>query len=77
MNPEQIRMMLQKVETDLAYIEQSQALQQIADLPHTDPGLALIAVTTLDLAVQLKLKFNQALDRNIDAELDGMFQDAA
>jgi len=77
MNPEQILLMLVKVCSDLAYIEQSQALQEIASLPHASPELSLIAVTTLDMAIKLRLKFSQALDAHLEAELDGIFEEVA
>ena len=77
MNPEQIQMMLVKVCSDLAYIEQSQALQQVAELPHANPELSLMAVTALDLAIQLRLKFSQALDQQLEQELDGLFEEVA
>ena len=76
MNLEEIRMMLVKVCSDLAYIEQSQALQQVA-LPHANPELSLMAVTALDLAIQLRLKFSQALDQQLEQELDGLFEEVA
>jgi len=77
MNPEQIKAMLVKVCSDLAYIEKSQVMQEVAELPQASPELALIAVTTLDMAVQLRLKFSQALDMNLDRELDNLFKEAA
>ena len=77
MNLEEIRMMLVKVCSDLAYIEQSQALQQVAELPHASPELALMAVTVLDMAIAFRLKFSPDLDKHLEAELDGIFEEVA
>ena len=77
MNPSQVRGLLTKVCSDKAYIEQSHALQQVAELPQANPELALIAVTALDMAQALRLKFSQALDNHLGTELDGIFEEVA
>jgi len=77
MNPEEIRLMLHKVVSDLRYIERSEALQQIAHLPHASGEIEAMAISTLDMAIALKLKFSQALDANLDNELDQLFKEAA
>ena len=73
MNSEEIKAMLVKVCSDLAYIEKSQALQETAELPQASPELSLIAVTALDMAIKLRLKFSQALEAHLEAELDNVF----
>jgi len=77
MNPSEIQMILTKVCSDLKYIERSQALQEIAQLPQADPALALIATTALDTAIQLRLKLGQALDQHLEQELDRVFEEVA
>lgn len=77
MNPEQIKAMLVKVCSDLAYIEKSQVLQETAELPQASPELSLIAVTALDMAIKLRLKFSQALDTHLETELDNLFKEVS
>ena len=77
MNAEQIRMMLHKVCSDLTYIHDSQALETIAQLPQAHPNLIEIATDSLYFATLLKLRVKQALDTNLEAEVDNIFKDAA
>ena len=77
MNPEEIRLMLIKVCSDLSYIERAQALQQVAQLPHTSGEIEVMAVSALDMALALRLKFSQALDSYLDKNIDKIFEEAA
>ena len=77
MNQDEIMLILHRTVSSLQLINDSQALQEIAEMPHAHPEIALIAINCLDAVIQLRLRIQQTIDAQIKAELDGIFEEAA
>jgi len=74
MTQEEILLTLKRIVANLQLIHDSATLEEIAVLT---PQLMANAADALHHCTQFRLRFSQALDKHLEAELDGIFKEAA
>jgi hypothetical protein len=77
MTPNEILLTLKRTIDTLQRVNDSQVLQEIIEMPQASPELELIAINALDAVIKLQLRIQQAIDAELYAELNGIFEDVA
>jgi len=75
MTQDEINLTLKRIVANLQLIQDSPALEQIAQSSHAHPNLMATAADALYHCTQLKLRVRQALDGIVAAELKAIFEE--
>lgn len=75
LTPSEINLILKRIVANLQSIQDSPALEQIAQSPQAHPAIMTTAADALHHCTELKLRVRQVLDGIVATELDEIFEE--